>query len=254
MSVHEVIAYYQEKAQEILEAEKHQKILRLLPELSRNLNRLIQEIQKGRALYLLWTQVYGMDPIPTGEEAWQQTLDLARALEDPAAVVHKTTQQVRSLQSEAAQATEGWKRVQIELRPLLQEFRQEWDRQVSRLRAVAEIPDLLEAQEKDRFDTLRAMLMQHLQLNLRGQSQTTVSKYAARWQALVAEFEEMEQRLSFESLAETYQLSTDTIKVLQNLVGGERVSLAQITPETLNELRRFRRFCEAVTLRFSMKA
>jgi len=121
---------------------------------------------------------------------------------------------------------------------------------MERLQAIAAIPDLLETADRKVLGLQVAKLKQQMDRDLIDLSKRGVAQRAEQWQNLTMEFAETEQRLSFESIAQAYQLSPEAVSVLKQLVEGERVSLAQLSPKALEELGQFQRFCEAITLRF----
>ena len=94
-------------------------------------------------------------------------------------------------------------------------------------------------------------MVEYMQLELRDYTAASLEQHAAQWKVIQREFEEEKKRLSFEDIAETYHLSPSTVKVMEEIVQGNRVSLAQVSEETLLELRSFKQFCEAITLLFS---
>lgn len=251
MSVHDVIAAYQKSVQEVLDQDKRQESLRFLPGLSEGLRRLTKQIRETHPDHVLWTQVYGQSAVPEAEAAQSLTQDLIAILDDSEAVLHRSANQIVQLSSQAGDAERAWGSAHTKLADPLKAFRQEWKSEINSLQAVTRIPDLVAPAEKKTVNDQTTRLAQFLSLNLAGQPRSKVAAYAKQWQTLVEQFDQMKQQLSFDAIAQTYQLSPDTIAVLEDLVSGNPVSLAQVSPQTLEELRRFQHFCESVTLRLS---
>ena len=251
MNVHEVLDYQLRVMQETLDLEAKRKVVDLLPGLTQELERLASQVLQIQSDYVRCTKVYQMPAIADGERAWKASRMLASALKAPEEMLDKAHERVVQMRLLASKLTEVWKRVRLDLDSRLGEFRRQWEQAMERLQAIAAIPDLLGTAESEAFDALTAGLRRHMHLRLADSSPATVAQQGEEWQDLVTEFEQTEQRLSFESIAQTYQLGTETVEVLRQLVEGRRVSLAQLSPKTLEELGQFQHFCEAITLRFS---
>lgn len=254
MSAHDVLESYKRTLDEIAKLESQQAVVRQLPKISENLRRLVQQTQQTHPTYILWTQIYQQASISVGEQARQSTTHIADMLKTPDAILQGTAEGGMQVQSQITEITSLWKQVTAELAPQLSKYQEQWRQDIANLQAIAEIPDLLPTSEKREFQELIRRLEGHLQLDLTEKSNKEIAKYADQWQTVVAQFKQMQQRFSFESIAEIHHLLPETIKVLKNLVTGKAISLADLSPETLGELQRFQHLCEAIVLKFSSRS
>ena len=185
---------------------------------------------------------------------WGATRKMLAALGHPSAVLTIPATSVSQLQNQAAEASNLWQQARMALDAHLREHREAWEQQLVLLDGLAEIPDLLNSRERDEVRVLTSGIRVLLRLELAGQSSAAITRYASEWGQKSERFQVIKKRLSFEAIGERYGLSIESIELLQDLTGRKRVSLAQVSAQTLTELQRFQKFCEAVTLHFSARA
>lgn len=253
MGVHETVESYQRSVQQVLDVEKRQEASRFLPALVESVNRLSTLIRDTRSRLWLWDGVYALPTLPETEAAWGATRKLMAALGHPSAILTVPATTVSQFQNQAADASTLWQQARVALDGQLREYRENWERELALLDGIAEIPDLLNTSEREEVRSLTNSIRALLRLELAGQPATAITRYATEWRQKTERFQTAKKRLSFEAIGERYGLSSESIQLLQGLTGRKRVSLAQISPQTLVELRRFERFCEAVTLHFSAR-
>lgn len=254
MSVHEIVELYQQAIQGVQDAERKRAVIQLLPSLISDIRKLIAQVRESQYSYCVWTDVFRMPSIEAGAHARELTGELAKKLNREDQVLGGTQDDIQHLRIQLQEAVNAWVTTSSELRPRLSEFQRKWRHDISRLRAVAEIPDLLGDAEREVFNHMAKRLTQYIDSGSSPKTTESIAKRAADWQQLVGEFERVRQRLSFEAIADTYHLSAETVAVFEDLIEGVDVPLEQLSAQTLVELHRFKRFCQSVTLRFGAKS
>jgi hypothetical protein len=203
---------------------------------------------------MLWDDIYGLPALPEVQSAWAATQDIVDRLGDPDAILSVPATAVSRLQNQVAEASTLWQQARIALDTHLREHRETWEREIALLDGIAEIPDLLNASEREEVNQLTNAIRSLLRPELPSQSTGTATSLAAEWRQKTERYQSLRQQLSFEAIGKRYNLSPESSALLQQLTERKRVSLAQISPQTLSELQRFQRLCAAVTLRFSASA
>jgi len=254
MGVHETIESYQRSVQQVLDVEKRQEASRFLPGLAESVNRLSTLVRDARSRLLPWDDIYALPSLPETEATWGATCKLMAALGHSSAILAIPATTVSQLQNQAAEASTLWQQARVALDTHLREHREAWERELALLDGIAEIPDLLNSDEHEEVRALTNGIRVLLRLELSGQSSVAIAHYASDWRQKTERFQAVKKRLSFEAIGERYGLSPESIELLQGLTGRKRISLAQVSPKTLEELQRFQKFCEAVTLHFSARA
>lgn len=249
MGVHDAIEYYSQSVQQVLDVDGRLSASQFLPGLVESMNRLSEVVQDARKRLSLWDDVYGLPPQPVMKLTWDATHKLIGDLGDPEAILGLPATTISQLQNQVAEVSTLWRNAHMETDLGLEEHREIWKRELALLESVTNIPDLLMPDEHAEVRTLTNDL--RLLLNLSIQSYMEAVQYHSNWCQKTEQFRAVKNRLSFEAIGTRYHLSTDSLRVLKDLANRKRVSLSELSSQTLEELHQFQHFCEAVTLNFS---
>jgi len=150
--------------------------------------------------------------------------------------IEKHIEQIQSVKRQIDNVTE-----QIESR--LESKREEWSTKVS---AAEELQKILGSQNKDFSRTLNHMhtlLTRELM-----DSSESESNFASQWNNAVSNWEEHQSLQSFEDFQERHDLSDSTVEDVKTLSQSRELTLADVSLETVREMKRVGELESAVEL------
>ncbi|WEL18867.1 hypothetical protein SVXHr_2724 [Halorhabdus sp. SVX81] len=177
------------------------------------------------------------------------TEHLKRDMEDDLRIVSNTDfegfeddQEIRDLEADFGTHHQKLNDRQRSIQDHIEERCEALLEELSTKRTVLRIPDVGSAEDETVIDNFQEFLRRQKQGNLHQSA-------ATRYKELEAEYNDVE--ISFEAVQEEYDIGDKAMEELKKLLNNERVTLANIDGDVLNDLKNLSEFSQLLTIQFT---
>jgi hypothetical protein len=257
MNAHAVLEERIKSLEAILRRKRERQRLYLLPSLTSAMERSARQALILQIKINLVQKVFNQTPVCSVEDYRPQLQKPLVNLKSPEEVFVKREDELEALRGEI-EAIEGPIRALIDqIDRQFADFEAHIQKEMDTIRALIKIPDLISDDQEIRqvagvLDGMDRVLELARETKRLVEPQTR-KKLRIEWSQLDVLFNEIRQRLSFDTLQEDYGFSDETIFVIEHLVSGQPLSLDQLTPDIIGELQRFQQFCRQIVLRLTVQ-
>lgn len=252
MTIHYMLEKTVSTLQMLQETERKRQRLHFLPALTRELDRATACLDDLLTKRRLWADVY-QQPISPASTTLRRTCSKPlKKIADSPDVFTIAEDDLQTFQEDIRSIVDKLNKWKRKLERNLETFCEECSKAVETTRTFLRIPDFFDDDtQRQGIERLLSRILGLL--DLEEVAAADVAGLAKEWKTAWNAYQELQSHFSFDTLRQRFNLSEETMSVLERFVSGDALRLSEIPVEVLGELQQIQRFAAQVSLRFEAK-